>query len=126
MLTPEEELFLSTKDRALSGVRSACYNAITKGFEHSGHHYALRELDQINYLALLEILKPDDDAYMLPVTCKDLADGEWKQVGHNHKMMEAISATATTHKYDNIQKQYALIEDIEACTTVDELEAIKW
>ena len=107
------------------GLIAGCKREIEAGAVVGDYRYGCRVEDQINYNSLLELLAPDNST-MLPVTCYDVAKGEWLEVAHTYSMVKSVAAWLAQHVYITRIKLKTKLADLEQATTVEEVEKISW
>lgn len=118
--------FESFKQAIMHGLSAGCKREIAEGFESGAYFYGCRIEDQLNYNSLLQLLDASNNTVILPVTCKNIATGAWEDVAHNHNQMVPVTVHGAQHVYAQRAKLKTKLTEVEAATTIAELEAISW
>lgn len=111
------------KSEKISDLKEACELFILSGYviPETGHAYGFQIYDQMNMT----------QQYILFLTDTTLVGVDWKTenngtVYHSKPDFDLVINRAAKHKWDNIKRYWALKDQVKACTTQEEIEAITW
>lgn len=117
-LTIEEEN-TTTKESTIESIRSQCQAAIIAGFDYNDEHFSLEETDQINLATALSSVQSGATSFPYH------SDGNICRLYTSTEILN-ISQAATQHKLYHTTLCNHLLRQIEACSSVEELEAITY
>lgn len=113
------------KDSKIAQLKQKCYETIIAGFTSTAsgtqHTYGLDEKDQRNLNGQLSILMLDNT--ITSVTWKTLDAGV---ITLTRDQFMQLCKDAEAFKRSNIEKYWNLVSQVQAATTVDQINAINW
>lgn len=131
----EQEIFeyeMRLAQRSISAIiANACKSAIYAGFDSAAlgtlHHYPSQDTDQTNLSAsvLSSLLPGVDSTWLTPFWCRDTA-GVWEFRMHTAAQIQQVGKDAKATILTAMAKNKALQDQIDAATTVAQVDAVRW
>ena len=123
----ERELEIAKQDKLIE-LQLSCQEVINSGFTHvfNGVEYwfSLDMEAQQNFTSSYQIMK---DGLVQEITWTVKVNGEYSRLAITLPMMEELAIAIMTHKTNNIAKfRDFLTPQVNAATTLEEVEAITW
>ncbi|MFD2704620.1 DUF4376 domain-containing protein [Salibacterium lacus] len=121
-IDPMEKPLEPFKERKISELSSECKDEIVNKFEASnGKKYRLEVEDQLNMQGKKDQLDSDSD--INEIVWRTLND---ENITHTKEEWLEVYREAFEHKEDALSKNKELRDQVSACETKEEVEAVEW
>ena len=125
---PPEETLARVQDALIATLAQSCKNAITSGFTSSALGVALtypsQDNDQRNLQSAVSAAAAASQGWTIPLWCTD--GDHWSFTSHTAAQLQQVNADWLAHRVAAQQKYADLIAQINAATSVEEVQAIHW
>ena len=111
------------KKEKIAELKEACNETILAGFYCSatGHYYGFNQLDRINFT----------EQYVRLIADPNIESVNWETedagvITHTRDEFFSVCDAADAHKRANMEQYWKLKADVEAATTIEEVDSIHW
>ncbi|MEW1780572.1 hypothetical protein AB0305_00085 [Arthrobacter sp. NPDC080086] len=123
-----EELLTQAQATQTAMVSTACAEALTTGFTSSALGVALtypsQDNDQRNLQSAVSAAATASPGWTIPLWCTD--GDHWSFTSHTAAQLQQVNADWLAHRVAAQQKYADLIAQINAATSIEEVQAIHW
>ena len=123
-----EELLAQAKALQTTKASAACASALTTGFTSSAlgtpHTYPSQDDDQRNLQSAVSASAVAPSNWTTPIWCAN--NDAWSFTAHTASQIQQVNADWLAHRVAAQQKYADLIAQINAATSLEEVQAIHW
>jgi hypothetical protein len=128
---PDAIALQQAKEKKISDLRMACFNAITAGFTSSAsgaamsYGYSLTDQHNLNAAAAASLSPVIPPTWTLPIWCAN-SGGTWAMLSHTAEQIQALNADAIAHRAGYSAKMAGLVPNVISAQTVADVDSITW